>query len=342
MMNDLKIIKKNINKRIEHKNWEYALTLAYTHISLADPGEVVTITGPSRGGKTELTDNIVNLLNGSNENRIAIKVTAGNESKNGSFSTKTFTFDLLEEIKHPIFSSSNPLYDKENSRRARIPETELKRAFVNAVKCLGIKFLFIDEAQHVKWVTKDAKAPEAVLDSWKVLAEKAGLILIIVGAYPVLEFIRRSAHIEGRAYKVDLARYKKNNNEDLKEFVAILDIYDLALGSYRPSKGLSQYAEDIYNSTLGCIGLVRNLLLTAVSNAFVRNQRIDGEIIKLACKTDEELRVIKEEISLESEFRHNQHKPSQSNQRNVKDNNRSKKNKPFQKNAKRYSLRGRS
>ena len=51
------VISKLNSTKIVHRNWQLALGEAFAALSLASPGDVVCITGPSRAGKTKLISN---------------------------------------------------------------------------------------------------------------------------------------------------------------------------------------------------------------------------------------------------------------------------------------------
>ena len=98
----------------------------------------------------------------------------------------------------------------------RITENALRDTLENAIKRRQVKYIFIDEAQHVKYVTKGAQGGHAVMDSWKCLAESTAVVLIIVGAYPVLNIMKESPHLLGRKRTVHLPRYDHSEQDALE------------------------------------------------------------------------------------------------------------------------------
>jgi len=289
----------SLNLRIDHRLWEEALSLAYAYITMALPGEVVCITGPSRAGKTRLIVELVILLSGcaDEDGRLqpCVVVEAGNTGPNGSFSTKAFTQAMLAAIKHPMLSVVDDTDSTADKRFERTTEARLRSALERGLKSRGVKYLFIDEAQHARYVSKDAMGSCGVMDSWKNLAQAAGVILVVVGAYPILEILRNSPHLLGRKHQVHLPRYQKTL-EDIKEFALIVTEYEKKLQVCVSLGGLINQIEFLYDNSFGCIGLLRAWLMRASAMASVKNSPITLPILQQSRASDDDLSRIGREI----------------------------------------------
>ena len=293
-MYDLNLIKVIGGLKIQHRNWLEALNQVYVLLLTISPGEIICITGPSRAGKTRLIDELQKLLEGDNDFSKTgllpvVKTEAVNCSTNGSFSTKSFTKRLLRDIKHPMHGDEDL---NSIAKQDKLSEDIYRQALEIALKARGVKYLFIDEAQHARYVGKGSQGAYAVMDSWKCLAQVSGVILIIVGAYPILDILRNSPHMIGRKYQVNLGRYQLNK-EDLMEFTAILNQYGEATGH---SKFFIENIELLYKGSLGCIGLVRAWLLKSFALAGVRGAPLTKEILLESQQTLDDLSSMAEEI----------------------------------------------
>jgi energy-coupling factor transporter ATP-binding protein EcfA2 len=293
-MINLELIQKLSTLKIQHRNWLEALNQVYALLLTISPGEVICITGPSRAGKTKLIYELQNLISGDNDffktGLMPVVITeAVNCSTNGSFSTKSFTKRLLRAIKHPMHGDED---FNSIAKQDRLSEDVYRQALEIALLARGVKYLFIDEAQHARYVGKSSQGAYAVMDSWKCLAQVSGIVLIIVGAYPILDILRNSPHMVGRKYQVNLDRYQLNN-EDLIEFTSILDQYGEATGC---SKFLLENFELLYKGSLGCIGLLRAWLLKAFALSSVRKSPITTEILLESQQTLDDLSSMAEEI----------------------------------------------
>ena len=293
-MINIELIKKLSALKIQHRNWLEALNQVYALLITISPGEVICITGPSRAGKTRLIDELQKLIEGDNDYSKTgllpvVKTEAVNCSTNGSFSTKSFTKRLLRDIKHPMHGDED---FASIAKQDRLSEDVYRQALEIALKARGVKYLFIDEAQHARYVGKGSQGAYAVMDSWKCLAQVSGVVLIIVGAYPILDILRNSPHMIGRKYQVNLGRYQLSR-EDLIEFTAILNQYGDVSGH---SKFLLENIELLYKGSLGCIGLVRAWLLKAFALASIRHTQLTTEILLESQQTLDDLSSMAEEI----------------------------------------------
>lgn len=340
--------------RIPHRAWRTALAESFALISMASPGDVISIHGPFRVGKSRLVDELVKMLSVGNvfdETGIlpVVRVRAVNQGVNGSFATKAFSQRLLVASKHPIYSSREFKIQTKGKRLLyeSTSEASYMGAFGEAIVYRKIKFLIIDEAQHVIYVSKGAMAPVAVMDSWKSFAEEHGLVLIIVGTYPVLNVISKSTHMIGRIQRVHFSRYLETE-ADLEEFIDIIRVYQGIMNVDESIGSLENHFEMLYKGSLGCIGLLRKWLKTASIFAAASNTSVSMDVLRKAAtsKADHEfmLREIMEgEHFLQGMF-HSKPKqpPPAKNTSPEKEKPKKKGNsKPFQRNPKRMKANNR-
>jgi len=293
----------NLDVKICHQNWEEALNMLFALLISASAGEVVCITGPARTGKTRMIEELRRLLNGPDalEGSMATAyVLVDNDGHNGRFTTKSFIWDALAAIRHPDFYG---LTDTENITRKfdRTSEAAMKKAFIIGAKRRKVKYLFFDEVQHVNYVARGADAPHMVLDSWKNMAKQAGVVLVLAGAYPMLDTLRNSPHLIGRQYKVHLPRYY-DTDEDLNEFASIVSQYMTHLPSEVIDENLVNHTRYLHAYSYGCIGILRRWLLQAAVHAELYRRPIDRDILELTRATDDDLLSIGHEISAGEEI----------------------------------------
>ncbi|MAL98864.1 MAG: hypothetical protein CL583_10505 [Alteromonadaceae bacterium] len=292
-----------LDMRIPHRNWTKAINEAFALLLMALPGEVICITGPSRAGKSCLISELSRQLVGDGDFTVTgkmpvVTVEAVNAGPNGTFSTKAFIHRMLESVKHPIFGvGESDGYDHLGTLKLeRATESTLRLALERAFKYRGTKYLFIDEAQHAQYASKNSQAPCAVMDSWKCLAQTAGLVLIVVGAYPILKILRNSPHLLGRKRQVHLPRYH-SSNEDLREFAKIVQVYQKALLPLLGGNSLLEHTKFLHRGSWGCIGLLRAWLSHAATLASLREVCIDIELLEHAVLSDSDLSEISHEIT---------------------------------------------
>lgn len=302
MMTAAQVIARLNKTKIVHRNWRLALGEAFAALSMATPGDVVCITGPSRAGKTRLINELSCLLCGeSNFERDgylpAVIVDAENTGPHGKFSTKAFTLKMLQAVRHPVYSDigSDLSEDYSRNKSERATESTLRIALENAFRLRKTRFLIIDEAQHVRYVGRDSQGGCAVMDSWKCLAKTCDLVLVVVGAYPILQVIGNSPHLIGRKSQIHLPRYYATD-QDLAEFGSILATYDQIIADIATDKILTHSAEMIYHGSLGCIGLLRNLIGRAAARSHATGENISSTMLREVMFSKADLSAISEEI----------------------------------------------
>jgi hypothetical protein len=290
MMSKLKV-------RICHRNWDETFSRIFTLLTYVDPADVVYITGPSQAGKSRMVSELRHLLDGDVSTRDkgvmnTVHVTAHNASTNGAFSTKLFAWDLLQSIKHPFYSALKNS-EKERSLFERTSEGMLYKAFTRALIDRKVKYLFIDEAQHVKYSAKSGTSL-AIMDSWKSMAINSKVVLVIVGAYPILGIIRNSPHLIGRTYKVSLARYF-GTDEDLLEFAAILREFQKSVPPGLIDESFMNYTAEFQQYSFGCIGILWRWVVRIIVEATIERSSLE-DLLNRTRLSDDDLISIGEEI----------------------------------------------
>ena len=280
-------IKEKWKVKINHRNWREVCSKAFVMLTMASPGEVICIVGPSRIGKSELIKEMSKKLNHGNKFEDSgllpvVSVSAANTGQNGIFQTKSFTLRMLEAVKNPIYSSANNFDDDFACQKIdRKTESVLRLALERGLIIRKTRFLFIDEIQHVRYTTKGSNAPCAVMESLKCLAETAQVVLVFVGTYPILNIIENSPHLTARKHEIHFPRYY-TDKEDLKEFARILMAYEEIMDLHKAVKPLVKNISMFYEGSFGCIGLLYFWLKRASAFAIAGNQKVTKKILEEA------------------------------------------------------------
>ncbi len=290
--------------RIPHRNYERALAEAAAALVASAPGEVICILGPSRVGKSRLAAALSKFVIGTQPLpkgvMPVVSVQAENCSVGGSFSTKAFTLRALEAIQHPFYSIGNNNGRLENDRNRlaeRTPEGILRVALERGLVCRKTQYLIIDETQHIRYARGGDRAAAAILDSLKCLASETGVVLILVGAYPLIEVLQLCPHLLGRKHQVHFPRYQ-NNREDLLVFEQILDAYTPLIRLPNEIGSLRAWNDLFYADSFGCIGLVSSWLRGALGIMRSRSELLlRKEHLIAARRSRKERRLLAQEIA---------------------------------------------
>jgi hypothetical protein len=269
----------------------------------AMPGEVVVLTGPPRVGKTKCTAEAVRRALGIEAEltgtHLAVRVEAGNDGNSGEFSTKAFMVACLKAINHPIFGG--PAEDDVWGERFaalihRTSETTLREAFERALKLSGTLYLVIDEAQHVRYIRGGTAAAARVLDSWKCLASRTGVKLVLIGTYEILDLLALAPHLIGRQQSIEFPRYREDSEVDQKEWARVLKAYS-ALLRIEGGGDLTQWYDLLFATCLGRVGALYRLLRSALSYARVNElDSLGYESIQNGTTVESQLDAVRLEI----------------------------------------------
>lgn len=255
--------------KLLHRNWLATNSGFIGAINAAQPGEVICLTGPSRVGKSNIFKDTKNRLQGDafdDDTHSVVYVDARNSGTQGSFSTKGFALACLDAIDHPVYSLKGRTPETTEivlRRRVRAVESELSQLFEVALTQRNVKIFAIDEVHHIAYARGGMAIPSAILDSFKCLAENTGVILVLIGAYPILNVLKLNPHMIGRLQMVHFERYR-GTVSDIAEFNAILRAYS-SLIPLRHEDDLLRQNEFIYSETFGCVGLLSIWLRRAVA-----------------------------------------------------------------------------
>ena len=183
----------------------------------------------------------------------------------------------------------------------RTPEAVLRTAFENALRFRGTKYLIIDEAHHLLYARGGIETAAAMLDSLKCLAARTQVVLILVAAYPVIRLLSMLPHLSGRKLQIHFPRYRANTESDVFEFDRILLQYSQLL-RFAGSQSLRDWNDFLYSGSLGCIGLLRRWLRSALTKAWIVNAAvISREHFESSRMSDLDLESLLREITIGEE-----------------------------------------
>lgn len=258
---------------IEHSNYRRAVDSVFNALSIAQPGEVVVVVGPSRVGKSRAVAQAVarsaRPRDGCQEKPFVI-VQAENASTLGAFSTKAFMQALCRAIEHPIYGMAepdDPWGGRIHARLHRTSEAILRDAVEHGLLLLNTKYLVVDEAHHVGYAGSHGSNALAVLDSWKCLAHKTCTVLCLVGSYQLLDILANAPHLLGRQRLIEFPRYRITDPEDVFAFTQILQVWSSLLRFEDPSLSLRSWNRLLFVHSFGCIGHLSKWLRSSLGEA---------------------------------------------------------------------------
>lgn len=236
-------------------------------------GECIALTGASRAGKSTIAQNMANRLNPLGDDdlmryRPVVKLSCRNRGGNGQFTTKDFYIEALETINHPFYTLNSK--DRQTNyetlrRRARDSDRLLSYSLEYALQTLGVRYLIIDETQHLLYARGGKQGALRILEMLKTLAEHIDCVLVLVGAYPILQVLRLSPHMIGREFLIEMQRYKSQTQVELEEFEAILEWYSEAIQFEPGITSLRDWNQLLYEQSYGVVGILSARLRDALA-----------------------------------------------------------------------------
>jgi len=258
---------------IHHDAFEQAVLDISTRLLILTAGEVLVLLGPSRVGKSRAARQALIQTVGSfnsEKEKSVVWIDNENSQANGEFSTRAFMLYACERINHPIYGRSEFEDDSLVMRRyalvARTPERVLRDALEKGLIGLKTKYLVIDEAHHVAYVKGGNVVAARIFDSWKCLAQKAKVILILIGSYALSGIMTLAPHLIGRQGRpLEFSRYKETNAADIQAFRDVLKTYSEMLPWLDQGGSLLSWDQYLFEGSLGCVGHLSLWLREAVA-----------------------------------------------------------------------------
>jgi len=218
---------------VAHPAYTEALELAFTHINRADPGTLLLVVGMSGAGKNTLSDELENRIVTRNPilrdgEKPLVKVVAAN-TNNAFYASKDAASRLVDALEDPFLSTTRsfllaPFSVKvaQSSHRS-VSESTLRRTAARLLVARNTRYLFVDEADMMCVIKKSGRDAADHLESWRLLALEAAIVIVLMGTYRILTIWDRTSQFTRKMPTVHLRRYIETDEADVKAFVGILN-----------------------------------------------------------------------------------------------------------------------
>jgi hypothetical protein len=296
--------------KVEHRNYLDVQRRISAACAAMFRGELLVIVGPSRVGKTRCVRDGMGIPDNnkpeSDQTMRIVIVEAANEGTSAEFSTKGFAMACLRAIRHPVYGvadKDDPWEQKLNERLDRTPERRLWSAFESALVMRRTEFLVVDEAHHVRYVRGGDQAAARVLDSWKCLANKTKVKLVLTGSYSLLNLLSLAPHLLGRQQPIEFARYRANVQDDVESWEKMLRSFSELL-QFQPGESLSTWNRLLFEGSLGRVGGLSLWVRTALAAMLSDGElHVTGDVLqKVRFPATQEAAILKEILTGEREL----------------------------------------
>lgn len=239
---------------------------------------LVYVYGPTGVGKSTLMDRAASRLSAENPFRTGEKTAPvlkleATAPESGNFHWGQFYRQALVELETPFLKekmeySDSPVYfDGAGNLMIgrRQPVQELREALEKALRYRRPKAFLIDEAQHLAKVSSGRKMLDQ-MDALKSLANRSGILLVLIGAYELLNFHQLSGQLSRRSVGLHFPRYGSSDG-DLKAFQSIVYGFQRQMPVQKEPNLLRDW-ETIYLRSLGCVGILKDWLVRALNESY--------------------------------------------------------------------------
>jgi len=224
--------KRHLVPVIAHPAFTEALERAYTHINRADPGTLLLVVGMSGAGKNTVMEELERRITKRHPalhdgDKPLVKVVAAN-TNNAFYASKDAASRLVDALEDP-FSSTNraellaPFGVKSPSTSHRVvPESTLRRTATRLLGARNTRFVFVDEADMMCVIKKSGRDAADHLESWRLLALEAGVVIVLLATYRILTIWDRTSQFTRKMPTVHVRRYSDSRPEDIRDFMALV------------------------------------------------------------------------------------------------------------------------
>jgi len=146
---------------------------------------------------------------------------------------------------------------------------ELREGAQAALYRHGVRVIFLDEAHHLL-MARDGTQGSTLQEQleWLKSLSKTGILYVLVGTYDLLNFGKLNGQIGRRCLPVHFPRYQLEREEDCVAFqAALLELLRRVPLVCPAERWVTDHWLYFYECSVGCIGILKDWLLRAVSAA---------------------------------------------------------------------------
>ncbi|MEN6348262.1 MAG: AAA family ATPase [Syntrophomonas sp.] len=274
----------------------------------AKPKSLILVCGPSKVGLTVLVDKVIKKYYDHPQRKmeddvIPIISIEADAPDHGDFDWTAFYKQALQELKEPQieckidYQSLLLKETRDGILRLQTKKPDLRKELINSLKRWQVRACIIDKAQHLGIITGNRKVNNQ-LDTIKSLASKSSTVHVLVGTYDVLDLLGKSAELYATSEPISFPCYTLSTNEGKIGFLGALKGLQMHLPIKNQPDLISQW-KFFYEQSIGCIGILKDILYRALSYALDHNQStIEMKVFERYAKPIEHLIRMKEEADL--------------------------------------------
>lgn len=243
---------------------------------------LILLVGPTGVGKTTLLERTMKQLieDAANDptttpGHIPALMMEAPSPDTGNFSWKDYVTRALLAADEPMIASkitydTRGIHRDEQGRliiERAVATPDLRRVLEKCLHHRRPRAFFVDEAQHIKKMASGRRTLDQ-MDTLKSLANMTTTIHVLIGTHELLGLMDLNAQLARRSRTIPFPRYHVN---DWKEFTKLLRTFQRHL-PFPEEPDLESHAEYFYEQCLGCTGMLKTLLCSAMGAALEQEE----------------------------------------------------------------------